>query len=376
MRFQLLGRDPGSNARSGLLHTPHGQVRTPIFMPVGTLGGVKAVLHESLRSHSSARIVLGNTYHLFLRPGLRVLRDAGGLHRFSTWSGPMLTDSGGFQVFSLSHRRRLSELGAQFRSHVDGTPRTFTPERVINIERIIGADIIMPLDECPPGDAPHAYASESLDLTLRWYARAHRQLARTAPLYGYEQALFPIVQGAAHLDLRSKSAEVLAAYDAPGYAIGGLAVGEPTEVMYSVLEHLHPLLPSDRPRYLMGVGTPANLLEAIARGVDMFDCVMPTRNARNGVLFTHEGILNMRNLKWRHDHGPLDPTAPPGPSRDYSRAYLRHLFVSNEQLAGQIASVHNLSFYLRLMEQAREHIAAGTFSQWKQQLLPKISRKL
>ncbi|PID90273.1 MAG: tRNA guanosine(34) transglycosylase Tgt, partial [Bacteroidetes bacterium] len=265
---------------------------------------------------------------------------------------------------------------AQFRSHVDGTPRIFTPERVINIERIIGADIIMPLDECPPGDASHGYASESLDLTLRWYDRAHRQMARTVPLYGYEQALFPIVQGAAHLDLRTKSAEVLAGYDAPGYAIGGLAVGEPTEVMYQVLEHLHPIMPSDRPRYLMGVGTPANLLEAIARGVDMFDCVMPTRNARNGMVFTHEGILNLKNLKWRNDHSPLDPSSSSGLSRKYSRAYLRHLFVSNELLAGQIASVHNLSFYLQLMEEARGHIAAGTFSQWKRQLVPKLARKL
>lgn len=345
-------------------------------MPVGTLGGVKAVLHESLRTHTKARIVLGNTYHLFLRPGLRVLREAGGLHRFSTWSGPMLTDSGGFQVFSLSHRRKLLEVGAQFRSHVDGTPRIFTPERVVNIQRVIGADIMMPLDECPPGDAPYAYAEESLGLTLRWLSRCFAQLSRTAPLYGYEQALFPIVQGAAHLDLRARAVEAVCRYDASGYAIGGLAVGEPTEVMYSVLEHVHPLLPQDKPRYLMGVGTPANLLEAVARGVDMFDCVMPTRNARNGMVFTREGILNLKNLRWRHDHSPLDSTSSSALSREYSRAYLRHLFVSNELLAGQIASVHNLSFYLDLMEEARRRIADGSFTTWKNNLVPKLSKRL
>lgn len=268
------------------------------------------------------------------------------------------------------------ELGAQFQSHIDGTPRIFTPERVINIQRIIGADIIMPLDECPPGEAPHDYAEQSLGLTLRWLERCFNQLERTEPLYGYEQALFPIVQGAAHLDLRSKSAEAVQQYNAKGYAIGGLAVGEPTEVMYRVLEHLHPLLPQDRPRYLMGVGTPANLLEAIARGVDMFDCVMPTRNARNGMVFTREGIMNLKNLRWRHDHSPLDPASSSSLSREYSRAYLRHLFVSNELLAGQIASVHNLSFYLDLMAEARNRIADGSFTRWKRSAVPKLSRRI
>lgn len=288
----------------------------------------------------------------------------------------MLTDSGGFQVFSLAKQRKLSTLGAHFRSHIDGAPHLFTPERVINIERIIGADIIMPLDECPPGDAPYEYASQSLELTLAWLDRCFQQLGRTQPLYGYEQALFPIVQGAAHLELRARSADAVSRYNAAGHAIGGLAVGEPTEVMYSVLEFLHPRLPQDKPRYLMGVGTPANILEAIARGVDMFDCVMPTRNARNGMLFTSQGIINIKNLKWRKDYSPIDPETPITDGPPYSKAYLRHLFVAGELLAGQIASLHNLSFYLNLVAQAREHIEQGTFDQWRKRMVPRLSQRL
>ncbi len=345
-------------------------------MPVGTLGGVKAVLHESLRTQTSAQILLGNTYHLYLRPGLDTLRAAGGLHGFSTWEGPLLTDSGGFQVFSLAKQRKLSQLGAHFHSHIDGAPHLFTPERIINIQRIIGADIMMVLDECPPGDSTRQYASESLQLTLDWLRRCYMQYRRTRPLYGYTQALFPIVQGASYLDLRTQSAEACLQYNADGYAIGGLAVGEPTEVMYAVLEHLHPILPTDRPRYLMGVGTPANLIEGVARGVDMFDCVMPTRNARNGMLFTWDGQLNIRNIKWRNDFSPLDAKSDLEVDRSYSRAYLRHLFVSNEILAAQIASLHNVAFYLSLMHEARKQIEAGTFAQWRNQILPKLENKL
>ena len=376
IQFRIEASDTGSRARCGRLTLPHGEVATPIFMPVGTLGGVKSILHQSLRSETGARIVLGNTYHLFLRPGLGVLQRVGGLHRFSSWDGPMLTDSGGFQVFSLAHRRRISDVGVSFQSHVDGSTHLFTPERVINMQRVIGADIIMQLDECPPGDAPYEYAEESLRITENWLERCVQQMERTEPLYGYGQTLFPIVQGGAYLDLRSRSAETAMRTEAGGYAIGGLAVGEPTEVMYSVIEHLDGILPQDNPRYLMGVGTPVNILEAIARGVDMFDCVMPTRNGRNGMLFTWEGMINIRNLKWRNDFTPLDPSGTTSVDAEYSRAYLRHLFVSGELLAGQIASLHNVGFYLELVHMARMHIAAGTFSTWMREVLPKLGRRL
>lgn len=376
LRFSVLARDSETAARLGVLHTAHGDVSTPRFMPVGTLGGVKAILHESLRTQTDAQILLGNTYHLYLRPGLSTLRAAGGLHGFSTWSGPLLTDSGGFQVFSLSKQRKLSDFGARFRSHIDGAPHVFTPERIVDIQRVIGADIMMVLDECPPGDATYRYASQSLDLTLAWLHRCFKQYRRTVGLYGYDQALFPIVQGASYLDLRAKSVEACLQHDAAGYAIGGLAVGEPTEVMYKVLEHLHPLLPADKPRYLMGVGTPVNLIEGVARGIDMFDCVMPTRNARNGMLFTWDGIINIRNWKWRNDFTPLDAQSTLESDRSYTRAYLRHLFVSGEMLGAQIASLHNIGFYLALMQEIRSQIAAGTFAQWRKTIVPKLEQRL
>ena len=376
MLFTVEVADPHSYARCGRMVLPHGVVETPIFMPVGTLGGVKAILHSNLRQDTQARIVLGNTYHLFLRPGLHTIREAGGLHAFSTWQGPMLTDSGGFQVFSLAGRRKLTEAGVSFQSHIDGSTYLFTPERVVDIERIIGADIIMPLDECPPGDAPYGYAKESMQLTLGWLERAQRQMRYTQPLYGYSQALFPIVQGAAYPDLRLRCAESMMRYDAPGYAIGGLAVGEPTETMYSIVEGLHPVLPYHRPRYLMGVGTPANLLECIARGVDMFDCVMPTRNGRNGMLFTWRGVVNIKNRKWRNCFIPIDFSSTSRPDRQYTLAYIRHLFVSGEALAGQIASLHNVAFYLQLMAEARRQIRMGTFSSWKDSVLPTITQRL
>lgn len=376
LRFSLLKKDAETSARLGVLHTAHGDVSTPRFMPVGTLGGVKAILHESLRTQTDAQFLLGNTYHLYLRPGLSTLRAAGGLHGFSSWQGPLLTDSGGFQVFSLSKQRKLSAFGARFRSHIDGAPHIFTPERIVDIQRIIGADIMMVLDECPPGDATYRYAAQSLELTLQWLQRCFLQYRRTVGLYGYEQALFPIVQGASYLDLRTQSAEACMQYDAVGYAIGGLAVGEPTEVMYKVLEHLHPILPADRPRYLMGVGTPVNLVEAVARGIDMFDCVMPTRNARNGMLFTWDGIINIRNWKWRNDFTPLDAQSSLECDQSYTRAYLRHLFVSGEMLGAQIASLHNVGFYLSLMQEMRKQIAAGTFASWRKTVVPKLAQRL
>ena len=356
MLFTVEVADPHSYARCGRMVLPHGVVETPIFMPVGTLGGVKAILHSNLRQDTQARIVLGNTYHLFLRPGLHTIREAGGLHAFSTWQGP--------------------EAGVSFQSHIDGSTYLFTPERVVDIERIIGADIIMPLDECPPGDAPYGYAKESMQLTLGWLERAQRQMRYTQQLYGYCQALFPIVQGAAYPDLRLRCAESMMRYDAPGYAIGGLAVGEPTETMYSIVEGLHPVLPYHRPRYLMGVGTPANLLECIARGVDMVDCVMPTRNGRNGMLFTWKGVVNIKNRKWRNCFIPIDFSSTSQPDQQYTLAYLRHLFVSGEALAGQIASLHNVAFYLQLMAETRRQIRLGTFSSWKDSVLPTITQRL
>ncbi len=376
LHFELTAQDKETSARAGFLTTPHGVVSTPRFMPVGTLGGVKAVLHESLRTQTSAKLLLGNTYHLYLRPGLATLRSAGGLHSFSSWQGPLLTDSGGFQVFSLAKQRQLSQFGALFRSHIDGALHLFTPERIINIQRIIGADIMMVLDECPPGDASREYAAQSLQLTLRWLKRCFTQYNRTTGLYGYDQALFPIVQGASFLDLRTQSAEACMQYDAQGYAIGGLAVGEPTEVMYAVLEHLNPILPKDKPRYLMGVGTPVNLIEGVARGIDMFDCVMPTRNARNGMLFTWDGIINIRNWKWRNDYTPLNIHSSLESDRSYTRAYLRHLFVSGEILAAQIASLHNIGFYLELMQEIRKQIVAGSFNAWRKTIIPQLEQRL
>jgi queuine tRNA-ribosyltransferase len=345
-------------------------------MPVGTVGSVKGVYHKDLKEDIAAEIILGNTYHLYLRPGLDILRRAGGLHRFESWDRPILTDSGGFQVFSLSPIRKLTPDGCTFQSHIDGSRHTFTPENNVDTQRIIGADIMMALDECCPGDADHAYARKSLNLTKGWLERYAKRFRETTPLYGYEQTFFPIVQGCVYPDLRREAVDHATQFDSDGYAIGGLAVGEPTEKMYEMLELVCPLLPEDRPRYLMGVGTPANILEGIARGVDMFDCVMPTRNGRNGMIFTWDGIMNMRNERWKDDFGPLDPLGTSFVDSTYSRAYLRHLFVSGEMFAGMIASEHNLAFYLDLVRQARAHIEAGDFASWKEQATERITRRL
>jgi len=345
-------------------------------MPVGTVGSVKGVYHKDLKDDVKAEIILGNTYHLYLRPGLDILRAAGGLHRFENWDRPILTDSGGFQVFSLSPIRKLTPEGCTFQSHIDGSRHTFTPENNVDTQRIIGADIMMALDECCPGDADHSYARKSLNLTKSWLERYAKRFRETEPLYGYNQCFFPIVQGCVYPDLRKEAVDHAVQFDADGYAIGGLAVGEPTEKMYEMLELVCPLLPDDRPRYLMGVGTPANILEGIARGVDMFDCVMPTRNGRNGMLFTWNGIMNMRNEKWKDDFGPLDPSGSSFVDHTYSRAYLRHLFVAGEMFAGMIASEHNLAFYLDLVRQARAHIEAGDFAAWKDDAVARITQRL
>ena len=376
MRFTLTHTDTASNARCGVISTDHGDILTPIFMPVGTVGSVKGVYHRDLKEDIGAQIILGNTYHLYLRPGLDVLKAAGGLHRFCAWDRPILTDSGGFQVFSLSPIRKLTEDGCIFRSHIDGSKHIFTPENNVDTQRIIGADIIMALDECCPGDADYDYAKKSLDLTEKWLARCVRHFDETEPLYGYSQTFFPIVQGCVYPDLRRRAAETAVSYEREGYAIGGLAVGEPVEKMYEMIELLHPLLPSDKPRYLMGVGTPANILEAIARGVDMFDCVMPTRNGRNGMLFTWEGTINIRNKKWADDFSPIDPQGTSFVDRTYTKAYLRHLTIAGEMLAAEIASEHNLAFYLDLVTKAREHIAAGDFASWKEQTVRKLDERL
>ncbi|MDR0546679.1 MAG: tRNA guanosine(34) transglycosylase Tgt, partial [Dysgonamonadaceae bacterium] len=361
MDFQLQYNDPKSNARAGLITTGHGQIETPIFMPVGTQGTVKAVHFNELRNDINAGIILGNTYHLYLRPGIEILEQAGGLHRFNSWDKPILTDSGGFQVFSLSHNRKLREEGAEFRSHIDGSKHLFTPERVMDIQRSIGADIVMAFDECTPGDADYDYAKRSLDLTERWLDRCWRRFHETGSKYGYPQCLFPIVQGCVYPDLRTRAAENVAQKGADGNAIGGLAVGEPTEKMYEMIEIVNAILPKDRPRYLMGVGTPANLLEAIERGVDMFDCIMPTRNGRNGQLFTKEGVINMRNKRWEADFSPIEAGGASAIDTIHTKAYLHHLFKVNEILALQIASIHNLAFYLWLVKEARRHIIAGDF---------------
>ena len=374
MTFEVQHTDSYSSARAGVITTDHGQIQTPIFMPVGTVGSVKAVHFSELREQVKAQIILGNTYHLYLRPGLDILRKAGGLHQFNTWDRPILTDSGGFQVFSLTGIRKLREEGCEFRSHIDGSKHFFTPENVMDTERIIGADIMMAFDECPPGNSDYQYAAKSLRLTQRWLERCVKRFRETEPLYGYHQSLFPIVQGCTYKDLRKDAAKHVADIGADGNAIGGLAVGEPTEVMYEMIEVVNDILPKDRPRYLMGVGTPQNILEAIERGVDMFDCVMPTRNGRNAMLFTYEGTMNMRNKKWEEDFSPIDPD---GCDIDciHTKAYLHHLFKAQELLAMQIASIHNLAFYLRLVTDARQHILQGDFVQWKRSVIDQLGQR-
>lgn len=376
MKFDLQYTDPKTNARAGKITTDHGEILTPIFMPVGTVGSVKGVHAHELRDDIKAQIILGNTYHLYLRPGLEVLKQAGGLHKFNSWDKPILTDSGGFQVFSLSGTRKLKEEGVTFRSHIDGSKHLFTPENVVETQRIIGADIIMALDECTPGNANYDYANKSMEMTHRWLKRGWEHFKNTEPIYGYNQTFFPIVQGCVYPDLRKQSAEFIASQECEGNAIGGLAVGEPTEKMYEMIEVVNAILPKDKPRYLMGVGTPANLLEGIERGVDMFDCVMPTRNGRNGMLFTKNGTMNMHNKKWANDFSPIDPEGASIVDRVYSKAYLRHLIMSDELLGMQIASIHNLAFYVWLTQEARAHIIKGDFSAWKASILPTLMTRL
>ncbi|MGI4738876.1 MAG: tRNA guanosine(34) transglycosylase Tgt [Janthinobacterium lividum] len=376
MTFDLLAHDPGTKARAGRLTTAHGTIETPIFMPVGTAGTVKAVGQRELKQDVQAQIILGNTYHLYLRPGLDVLQAAGGLHKFNGWDGPILTDSGGYQVFSLSGTRKIKEEGVTFRSHIDGSKHLFSPEGVMDIQRRIGADIIMAFDECTPWPCEYDYARRSLDMTHRWLKRCIARLDSTEPLYGYEQTLFPIVQGSTFKDLRVQSAELIAAQGRAGNAIGGLSVGEPAELMYEMTELVCDILPADKPRYLMGVGTPANILENIALGVDMFDCVLPTRNARNGMLFTTQGIINVTNKKWADDFSPIDAELGGYASTFYTKAYLRHLIHSKEILGAQIASMHNLTFYLWLVKEARQQIVAGTFGPWKTVMVEKLMRRL
>ncbi|WP_297335979.1 tRNA guanosine(34) transglycosylase Tgt [Algoriphagus sp.] len=376
MKFRLEKSDNPSKARAGKLETDHGTIQTPIFMPVGTAGTVKAVHQRELKEDIQAQIILGNTYHLYLRPGLDILEKAGGLHQFNGWDRPILTDSGGYQVFSLAGTRKIKEEGVTFKSHIDGSKHHFTPENVMDIQRTIGADIIMAFDECTPYPCEYGYARNSMEMTHRWLKRCMDRFDATEGKYGYTQTLFPIVQGSVYKDLRKQSAEFIAEQGREGNAIGGLSVGEPAEMMYEMTELVTEILPADKPRYLMGVGTPANILECIALGVDMFDCVMPTRNARNGMLFTSEGIINIRNEKWKDDFNPIDPVIGNYASSFYSKAYLRHLTISKEILAAQIASIHNLSFYLWLVGQAREHILAGDFAVWKDQMVKKVSTRL
>ena len=376
MKFKIEKADPGSNARAGIITTAHGEIATPIFMPVGTAGSVKAVHRHELVRDINAQIILGNTYHLFLRPGLETLRAAGGLHGFAGWERPLLTDSGGFQVFSLAENRRIKEEGCTFQSHIDGSRHLFTPERVMDIERVIGADMMMAFDVCAPGESDYRHAREAMELTHRWLDRCIKHFNETEPLYGYEQALLPIVQGCKYADLRRKSAEFVASKEAEANAIGGLAVGEPTETMYEMIEVVNAILPKDTPRYLMGVGTPANLLEGIERGVDMFDCVMPTRNGRNGLLFTKHGTINVKNSKWATCFEPIDPESTAESDRSYTLAYLHHLIKAEEILGLQICSIHNLAFYMWLVRTAREHIVEGDYTQWKARLLPELGRRL
>lgn len=376
MKFELQVTDSGSKARAGVLTTDHGSIQTPIFMPVGTAGTVKGVHQRELEEEVKAQIILGNTYHLYLRPGLDIIEKAGGLHRFNGWEKPILTDSGGYQVFSLKEIRKITEEGVQFNSHIDGSKHLFTPEYVMDIQRIIGADIIMAFDECPPYPCDYAYAEKSMHLTHRWLKRCIHRMDETEPKYGYEQALFPIIQGSVYKDLRVQSAEFIAAQNQQGNAIGGLSVGEPAEDMYAMIEVVNAILPQDKPRYLMGVGTPENILEAISLGIDMFDCVMPTRNARNGMLFTTQGIINIRNKKWEDDFSPIDPGLDNHVSQFYTKAYVKHLIKCQEMLGAQIASIHNLSFYLWLVGQAREHILAGDFSSWKNSMVKQVMQRL
>ena len=376
MTFELQQTDSLSQARTGIIHTDHGDIQTPIFMPVGTEATVKGVHTHELKDDIRAQIILGNPYHLYLRPGIDIIQKAGGLHKFNGFDRPMLTDSGGFQVFSLTNIRKLKEDGCEFRSHIDGSKHFFSPEKVIDIERAIGADIMMAFDECPPGTADYQYAKKSLQLTHSWLKRCFDRFNATQPLYGYQQSLFPIVQGCTYKDLREESARYVTQFNADGYAIGGLAVGEPAEVMYEMIEVVNAILPLDRPRYLMGVGTPTNLLEAISRGVDMFDCVMPTRNGRNAMLFTSQGVMNMRNRKWQDDFTPIDEAGTSYVDRQYTKAYLHHLFKAKELLAMQIASIHNLAFYLELVRQAHQHIEEGNFTAWKSQMIPQLQQRL
>ena len=376
MEFKVLHQDPSTSARVGMLNTAHGAINTPIFMPVGTAGSVKGVHQRELKEDVKAQIILGNTYHLYLRPGLDIIEKAGGLHRFINWDGPILTDSGGYQVYSLSDRRKINEEGVTFSSHIDGGRHFFTPELAMDIQRRIGADIIMAFDECTPYPCEYKYAKTSMEMTHRWLKRCCDRVDSTEPLYGYEQTLFPIVQGSVYKDLRQQSAEAIASFEREGNAIGGLSVGEPAEKMYEMTEIVCGILPKDKPRYLMGVGTPVNLLENIALGIDMFDCVMPTRNARNGMLFTSEGIINIRNEKWKDDLSPVDPNGRSFVDHYYSKAYLRHLMISKEMLGAQVATLHNLAFYLQLMEDARKNIADGTFSTWKSEQVKKLGQRL
>ncbi len=376
MQFEVQHTSSKCDARAGKITTDHGEILTPIFMPVGTVGSVKGVHARELRDEIKAQIILGNTYHLYLRPGLDTLRKAGGLHKFNSWDKPILTDSGGFQVFSLSENRKLTEEGVWFRSHIDGSKHLFTPENVVDTQRIIGADIIMALDECTPGTADYEYAKKSLDLTHRWLARGVKHFDETEPLYGYNQTFFPIVQGCTYKDLRQKSAEYIASLNREGNAIGGLAVGEPEDVMYEMIEVVNEILPKDKPRYLMGVGTPMNILEAISRGVDMFDCVMPTRNGRNGMLFTWNGIINIKNKKWEDDFSPIEVGGATFVDTNYSKAYLHHLIKCQEILGAQIASIHNLGFYLSLVKEARKQIQNDTFTEWKNKMVQQLAQRI
>ena len=376
MKFELQHTSTDSNARAGKFHTGHGEVETPVFMPVGTIGSVKGIHFKDLKEDINAGIILGNTYHLYLRPGIEILEKAGGLHRFIGWDRPILTDSGGFQVFSLGNIRKISEEGAKFQSHIDGSRHMFTPERVIDIQRSIGADIIMAFDECTPGDADYDYAKKSLELTQRWLERCMNQFSATQPKYGYKQTLFPIVQGCVYPDLRTKAAEHVATFNADGYAIGGLSVGEKEEDMYAMIEVVNKVLPADKPRYLMGVGNPVNILEGIDRGIDMFDCVMPTRNGRNGMLFTRNGVINIRNNKWAADFTPVDPDGDSFVDHQYTRAYLRHLFQAGEMLGPMIGSIHNLAFYMWLVHEARKQIFKGTFKPWKEKMVIQMRKRI
>ena len=376
MTFDLIQKDTSTSARAGAITTDHGTIETPIFMPVGTAGSVKAVSQKQLKEEVKAQIILGNTYHLYLRPGTEILEQAGGLHKFNGWDRPILTDSGGYQVFSLAANRKIKEEGVVFQSHIDGSKHLFTPENVIDTQRSIGADIIMAFDECPPYPSEYAYAQKSMELTHRWLARCVKQMGETEPKYGYEQSLFPIVQGSTYKDLRQASAAFVADVDCDGNAIGGLSVGEPEEMMYEMCAHCCDLLPEDKPRYLMGVGTPWNILENIALGIDMFDCVMPTRNGRNGMLFTTKGVINIKNKKWANDFSVIDEDLDCHTSRYYSKAYLRHLFISGEILGLEIASIHNLAFYLHLVKQARQHILIGDYAAWKNEMVAVLKQRL